>query len=443
MRTETELINQRGQLALLKAEQHPVTHAIVSSAIDSTAKGEDVARRRLQNPEPYMNRTKKLWKATVAEYVRGEDGAERRQRREITLGPTASMSKREAQRRLRPILDRVNASAFNPTPKQKNIAFDAFTDVWDKDYLSQSKPSTRATMWGHVKKLKQFFGQKEIRGIDTGDVQRFVVYLTAQGYKPKTIRNFWITLRLILNAAVTQEYADNIPHKPKLPRAFRQKPRCFTTEEVAKILRATKDEELYLLYWLAAETGLRAGEIEGLRPHDVVLRGITVRQTIWNGIAGDPKTPNALRTIATSGFVEKWLSVWASERLEAGGQRLFPHGTDWYRKNCLQPLLKQLGIQPAGFHAFRHFNASVMDRLRIPLKTRQVRLGHASTGSLTLDVYTHAEWDENVEAAFQISETIWDAIRYVSLSADEEKGLAGGVQQALTVQQETGCGGQI
>jgi len=88
-------------------------------------------------------------------------------------------------------------------------------------------------------------------------------------------------------------------------------------------------------------------------------------------------------------------------------------------------------------------NASLMDRLRIPLKTRQVRLGHAATGSLTLDVYTHDEWEENTDAAFQIGEALWDARNSVSLSTDEQNGPAGGVQQALTTQQENGCGGQI
>jgi hypothetical protein len=126
---------------------------------------------------------------------------------------------------------------------------------------------------------------------------------------------------------------------------------------------------------------------------------------------------------------------------------LFARSTVYYRKYHLQPLLKKLGINPGGFHAFRHFNASLMDRLRIPLKTRQVRLGHASTGSLTLDVYTHDEWEENEAAAQQISGAIeyanWKLENSVSLTTVQQKGPADGAQQALTTQQENGCGGQI
>ena len=89
--------------------------------------------------------------------------------------------------------------------------------------------------------------------------------------------------------------------------------------------------------------------------------------------------------------------------------------------------------------AFRHFNSSLMDKLRIPLKIRQERLGHASTGSLTLDVYTHTDWEDNVEAANLLGDAIEKAVlRFVrnsdSLSAAKEKGPAGGARQVLTTQ---------
>ena len=65
-----------------------------------------------------------------------------------------------------------------------------------------------------------------------------------------------------------------------------------------------------------------------------------------------------------------------------------------YRERKMRPLLKSLGYPTAGFHAFRHFNVSLLDALRVPLKTIQERLGHALTGSFTLDVYGgQPEWD--------------------------------------------------
>lgn len=94
-------------------------------------------------------------------------------------------------------------------------------------------------------------------------------------------------------------------------------------------------------------------------------------------------------------------------------------------------MLCSLEIPQAGFHAFRHFNASLLDSLRVPLKTIQERLGHALSGSLTLDVYTHAEWPENVEGAKRAGESIQKAVDSVCLTAIKEKGLLGGVPEAL------------
>ena len=72
-----------------------------------------------------------------------------------------------------------------------------------------------------------------------------------------------------------------------------------------------------------------------------------------------------------------------------------------------------------------------LSSLRIPLKIIQERLGHASARSLTLDVYTHAEWEENVEAAQLAGEKIEKAVNSVSLTAVKEKELPAEKSEAL------------
>jgi integrase len=70
---------------------------------------------------------------------------------------------------------------------------------------------------------------------------------------------------------------------------------------------------------------------------------------------------------------------------------------DAYRKRKLRPLLESFGVKPAGLHGFRHFNAWLLDALRVPLKTIQQRMGHALTGSFTVDVYVGTpEWEPNL-----------------------------------------------
>lgn len=69
------------------------------------------------------------------------------------------------------------------------------------------------------------------------------------------------------------------------------------------------------------------------------------------------------------------------------------------------PLLEKLGITHAGLHAFRHFSASVMDRLNVPLKLRQQRLGH-SDAVMTLGVYSHVAKEDDMRIAAQLAEIL-------------------------------------
>jgi integrase len=101
------------------------------------------------------------------------------------------------------------------------------------------------------------------------------------------------------HAALAQGYVDRILPKPKLPRASKKKPRYFRLTDVARILAASQSE-LRVFYWLAAETGLRAGELAALTLADVTPCSITVSQAVWNGEVSTPKTQNALRTVAVS-----------------------------------------------------------------------------------------------------------------------------------------------
>ena len=72
-----------------------------------------------------------------------------------------------------------------------------------------------------------------------------------------------------------------------------------------------------------------------------------------------------------------------------------------------------------------------LGRTQLTPTNAEFKFGHASTGSLTLDVYTHSEWEENVEAAKLLGEAIEKAVNSVSLTAIQEKGPLGGVQEAL------------
>jgi integrase len=401
-----------------------------------------VARRRFQRGSVYLNRAGTVWLGSWTEYVVDPNGTVRRRRREITLTPIRNangevMGKKDARRLLQPYLDRANASLATPARELKKATFSEFAMIWERDYLSLLKPSTKPTMRGHVKKLMTFVGSKEIRQIGPADVQQLIAKMDAEGYDPKTIRNLWATLHLILEAALNQGYSDKSLPRPKLPRALKKKARHFLLAEVAKIIAASKGDHR-VFYWLAAETGLRAGELAALSLTDITSADVTVNHSVWNGRIGTPKTQNAMRTIAVSPQLAAMLGEQIERQKTKGHNFLFSAatGSPWdmntFRKREMQPLLAMLQVPNGGFHAFRHFNASLLlGPLRVPLKTVHERQGHALSGSLTLDVYTHAEMSENVEAAQKAGEEIEKAVNSVRLTAVQEKGPPTGESEAL------------
>ena len=211
------------------------------------------------------------------------DSVEKRVRKQITLSPVKTgdtkITKREALRLLQPHLDRATSGA---TVSHKAITFDAFSEIWERDYLSLQKPATQSAMRSYLKRLRAAFGSRDMRSISAGDVQRLIARSTAEGLAPKTIRLMWGAISQIWQAAHTQQYVGAVLSKPKLPRNPKKKARFFTLSEVVNIL-TTSDGEHRAFYWLMAETGLRAGEVAGLRLSDVDTDRLTVNQSVWHG----------------------------------------------------------------------------------------------------------------------------------------------------------------
>jgi len=154
-------------------------------------------------------------------------------------------------------------------------------------------------MKSNLKRLRAALGKKDMRLINAGDIQRLISAMNAEGLEPKTIRNVWGTVSLISNAALAQKFVDAMLPKRKLPRKKKKNPRFFTHTEVSRIIAASQSDHR-TFYWLLAETGVRAGELAGLKLTDIDGERLTVRQSIWNGKEQAPKTHNAIRMLGLS-----------------------------------------------------------------------------------------------------------------------------------------------
>jgi integrase len=416
--------------------KHPYG-AIIDDA-DSGAKGaKPVARKKFIRGSVQQNRARTHFIGTYSEYVADEKGVLRRRKKTTPLC-LAHEGVKEARRRFQPILDKVNASNLIPFKVQKSTTFDAFSEIWKTHRMSKMKSSTQLTVRGHVALLQEFFGETNLRQIERADVQRYVDSWQTKGCydNPKTIRNYLITFNLIMKEALERGFIDNLPLKPKLPKRFKTRVPCFRLGDVARLIDVSVDE-IRTIFWLAAEAGLRAGEISGLRLEDLAPSWLLVQRAVWRGIVGSPKTESSIRTVAISPQLAKLLDQ-QKQRQVSKGHYLYVFSTkngtpldmNLFRRRVLHPLLAKLGIPRAGLHAFRHFSTSLLHKLGVEVKVMVERLGHSSSvnflprgdGAFTIDNYASTELDQHKRAVDLVGNTIEKAVNSVRLAAAKENG---------------------
>jgi integrase len=180
-------------------------------------------------------------------------------------------------------------------------------------------------------------------------------------------------------------------------------------DEIRALIRELKDRRRPLLL-TAIFTGLRAGELRGLRWGDIDLKRavLHVRQRAdrYRQI-GPPKSAAGERTVPLPPLLVNVLREWKLACPKGDQDLAFPNGIG--RVDTL-PDIVQRSFRPAqvaadvvdahgrakygGLHALRHFYASwcinrkVDGGLELPLKLVQERMGHASI-TMTADRYGH------------------------------------------------------
>jgi integrase len=185
--------------------------------------------------------------------------------------------------------------------------------------------------------------------------------------------------------------------------------KTLSKEEVQRLLEATRGDRLEALYVLAVYTGMRQGELLGLKWRDVDLENgtISVRRTLTKSggrlLLGEPKTKKSRRTIRLTEPAVRALREHLDRQMEAM-QRL----GDFYRdeglvfasevgtlinpsnlrKRSFAPLLRRAGLPKIRFHDLRHTCATLLLNRNLHPKYVQELLGHANI-AITLDTYSH------------------------------------------------------
>jgi integrase len=209
--------------------------------------------------------------------------------------------------------------------------------------------------------------------------------------------------------------------RPKQNTHDRPEMRTWTAEQARQFLRATSGDRSAPIYDLALNTGLRRGELAGLRWADVdfdnaVLRVRRNRVSISNQVHdGVPKSGRA-RVVDLDPATVAMLRAWRVRQLEdrlAWGEAWTDSGHVFTREDGtpvhpaamsakLKRLIRAAEVPVIRFHDLRHTHATLGLAAGVPVKVMQERLGHA-TAQITLDLYSHVIPGMGAEAAVKIA----------------------------------------
>ena len=200
--------------------------------------------------------------------------------------------------------------------------------------------------------------------LDGGRVDRIEAKKKPKGLAPKTVRNIHQMIGSAYNLAIEQKLVTRNPTQGcALPKVEHKEMKTLTADQLSAFFQEARDSGVYELYYLDLATGLRRGELLGLKWTDVDLdRGVLkIQRAIsrQNGkvVEAPLKTKNAYRTLPLSADA---ISVLKMQKCKVGNSEwVFPSPTGGPMSpdsvlHMLQRVLKRAGLPRIRFHDLRH-----------------------------------------------------------------------------------------
>jgi integrase len=326
------------------------------------------------------------------------DGTTKREQRGQTF---IGLSERAARAAFQPILDAVNAAnqATAPVPKTSETVKKAVQE-WREHAANSLKPSTLRSAESHLRRhILPLLGECPLTELTVKRMQNFATTLASGKRTAKTIENVLLTLSSILSSA--RKWGYKVPEVAlsdlSLPRKVKAKPRCYSADEMARIV-SSADEPLGTICFVLGSTGMRIGEALALRLDDLDFqrRLIHIRSSVFAGVLGTPKSEASIASLPMPPVLATRLKTFlASKHFRQNdlgplfaNRRGRPFSANKLREKKLRPLLSSLGISLAGFHAFRHGVATALIDRGASIATVGSQLRH-SDPRITLGLYTH------------------------------------------------------
>ncbi len=282
-----------------------------------------------------------------------------------------------------------------------------YLDSWLGSVASRVRPRTMRHYAYMVELVSGQIGRVKLAKLSPQDVAAMLARLQASGLGPQTCAH----VRAVLRAALADAERDGLVSRnaaalASAPRVPHQPPRILTPDQAQALLDAMQDDGLRRMATVAVHTGLRQGELLGLRWQDVGDGELHVTQALQR-LGGqyqlvEVKSRTSRRTVPLTADAADALAQERQRQLEArlaaGGRwrepipdLAFTTATGAPRSgsaitHAFAEALSAAGLPPMHWHHLRHAFAGLMLASGSDLSTVSSLLGHTSV-NLTASTY--------------------------------------------------------
>ncbi len=334
-------------------------------------------------------------------------------------------TQRECREWVKQTLDKIE---YGLTFEGTQLTLEHFTESWLSGKEISRRPGTvRSYRRMAEKDILPVLGKMRMQNIQPSHIKQLYALMSADGKGARTIQLVHIVLHGAFKQAVKEGLIGRSPMDAvERPRVETAEYQILTEEQARQFLIAATGSPYETLFYLALTTGMRKGELLGLKWSDldrekgILLVQRQLQQVGWSGaFLVPPKTKAGHRQIKLGEVALAKLDAHRQQQVlqrAAAGDRwqengmTFTSGIGTYLDQSkvsreFKRLLKQAGLPDIRFHDLRHTSISILLESGTPVNTVQRRAGH-SKPSVTTDIYGHVMARSQDEAAQKIEEIV-------------------------------------
>jgi len=232
--------------------------------------------------------------------------------------------------------------------------------------------------------LNPSIGDVPLAEVGNRTLKEVVAKMVREGLSAKSINNYIQVLKMVVASAVDEDGDELYPKRwnhdfADVPLIEGQHTPEFTGEEVSAVV-ANASGRFRMLYALLGGSGARIGEALGLRIERISKdrTSIEIEEQVQEHRLQPTKTRASVRVVDIHHELARMLNGFIGDR-KAGFLFCTSSGRPMSDDNVYRrfyPLLKRLGIETKGFHAFRRFRNTHLSEKDVPDRLIQFWMGH-------------------------------------------------------------------